>query len=269
VHGLFCCMLKKNIMYRFVFVFLLLVGRTAAAQPARYTVENLHSHNDYEKLFPFHGAFNRGFGSIEADIFLYRGRLIVAHDTAQRARGRTLDSMYLKPLDSSMLVNHGYPYPDSARSLQLLIDLKTDSTATLAQLLKELKKYPRLTAGGKLQVVITGNRPNLADFARYPAFISFDGELHVVYPDKACSRISMLSDNFKNFSKWDGQSPLPEADSIVLAHIVTGGHALHKKVRFWNAPDNPAAWKVFMKLGVDYLNTDHINAAADFMAAHP
>jgi hypothetical protein len=30
-------------------------------------------------------------------------------------------------------------------------------------------------------------------------------------------------------------------------------------------PDNPHVWKIMMQLGVDYINTDHIAEAADFL----
>jgi hypothetical protein len=39
-------------------------------QPITYAVSNAHSHNDYEQKIPFWIAYNHGFGSIEADIFL-------------------------------------------------------------------------------------------------------------------------------------------------------------------------------------------------------
>ena len=116
----------------FIFLLMLLSG-AAVAQPAVYTVANLHSHNDYEKPFPFWEAYKQGYGSIEADIFLYTGNLIVAHDTVQRAKGRTLDSLYLQPLQQCIRDNDGYPYADHKKNLQLLVDIKTDSVATQAQ----------------------------------------------------------------------------------------------------------------------------------------
>jgi hypothetical protein len=42
-----------------------------------YTIANTHSHNDYEQRVPFWTAYNAQFGSIEADIFLVDGRLMV------------------------------------------------------------------------------------------------------------------------------------------------------------------------------------------------
>jgi hypothetical protein len=100
---------------------LLLIALTGFAQRPVYTVANLHSHNDYEKPFPFWEAYSQGFGSIEADIFLQGNNLLIAHDTIQVKLGKTLDSFYLQPLQQCIQKNNGYPYANPTRSLQLLI----------------------------------------------------------------------------------------------------------------------------------------------------
>ena len=41
---------------------------------------NAHSHNDYEHDRPLLDALDHGFTSIEADIFLFEGQLLVTHD---------------------------------------------------------------------------------------------------------------------------------------------------------------------------------------------
>lgn len=253
------------LMNRIIIFFLILSGAGAVAQPAVYTVANLHSHNDYEKPFPFWEAYNQGYGSIEADIFLYGGNLIIAHDTVQRAWGRTLDSLYLQPLQQCIRKNKGYPYSAHNRLLQLLIDIKTDSLATLNKLIEKLAAYPQITACPAVKIVITGNRPEAAVFTSYPGYIYFDGELHIDYPPAALERIEMLSDNFRLYSYWNGNDTIPEKDKHTIAAMITKAHGLHKKVRFWNAPDNINSWKVFMALGVDYINTDHISPAAVFV----
>lgn len=251
------------------FFFLLFMVLTGFAQPPVYTVANLHSHNDYEKPFPFWEAYNQGFGSIEADIFLQGNNLVTAHDTIQLKLGRTLDSFYLQPLQRCIQKNNGYPYTNPAQSLQLLIDLKTDSSATLAMLVEKLKSYPIITSSPGVRIVITGNRPPVASFSSYPSWIYFDGELNVDYPATALSRIEMLSDNFKTYSAWNGKGVIPAKEKAILDSMVTKAQRLHKKVRFWNAPDLINSWYGFMKLGVDYINTDHIYNAAAFIKQLP
>jgi len=252
-------------MNKIISLLLLLAGNWAVGQSPAYNPGNLHSHNDYEKPFPFSEAYNQGFGSIEADIFLQPGNLIVAHDTAQLKLRRTLDSLYLQPLEQCIRKNNGYPYPDHGRVLQLLVDIKTDSTATLDRLVKKLQSYPGIISCKAVKIVISGSRPAPMAFANYPNWIYFDGELHADYPATAVKKIEMLSDNFRNYSLWNGIDTLPAKDKSILEALIAKGHRLHKKVRFWNAPDLINSWKVFMELGVDYINTDHITAAATFI----
>jgi alkaline phosphatase len=247
----------------------LVCGGSSLLAQNKYTVANLHSHNDYEKPFPFTEAWKNGYGSIEADIFLVRGKLIVAHDTNQVKWGRTLDSLYLVPLDKIIRENYGFPYGDHSKKLQLLIDIKRDSVQAMRALVKKLAAYPSLTRCRNLQVVITGNRPPVTTYSAYPSFIWFDGELYRDYPASALSRIVMMSDDFKTYSAWKGEGIIPPADKERLDSICNKARSLHKKIRFWNAPDNPNSWDFFMKLGVDYINTDKTTPAAVYIQHLP
>jgi alkaline phosphatase len=228
------------------------------AQPLHYSAQNAHSHNDYEQVHPFQSAWHASFGSIEADIFLVDGRLLVAHSRAELSRNRSLEDLYLEPLLAALKQNGNFPYADTALHLQMLIDIKTDSVKTLDALVSLLKKYPALTNSPRLTWVISGNRPAAENFNSYPDFIWFDGELHQAYSTKALSRIRMLSDNLSRYTKWKGKDILPEKDSLLLKQIISKAHQLRKPVRFWDAPDFREAWETLMRLGVDYINTDHI-----------
>ena len=135
------------------FVLLLCVMSTAFTQP-KYTVSNAHSHNDYEQKIAFWTAYNEGFGSIEADIFLDNDSLYIAHTTEELKARRTLRQYYVEPLASMVKKNMGYVYSDSRKHLQLLIDLKTDSIKTLNALINLLKQYPALINTSSVQFVI-------------------------------------------------------------------------------------------------------------------
>src|SRR5665647_2904455 len=95
--------------------------------------------------------------------------------------------------------NNGYPFADTTRQLQLLIDIKTDSTGTLNKLIKLLNRYPLLSGSQSIQFVISGNRPDASLFTSYPSFIWFDGVLSLDYPAEALTKITMLSDDFKSY----------------------------------------------------------------------
>jgi alkaline phosphatase len=256
----------KNLLMKRKILFFLLGAFSSlivCAQPLQYTVSNAHSHNDYEQPVPFKMAYSAGFGSIEADIFFINGDLLVAHDTTELKRKMRLEDAYLKPLLSGIQNNNGFPFSDTLKKLQMLIDIKTGSINTISQLIILLKKYPLLIKN--ISWVITGNRPDETLFSTYPSFIMFDGELYKNYSAKALSKIVMMSDNFKNYSLWDGKNNLQLTDENILKAAINKSHQLHKPVRFWNAPDNENAWKALMHLQVDYINTDHINALTNFL----
>ena len=231
----------------------------------RYTVANTHSHNDYEQPIPFWTAYNAAFGSIEADIFLVNGTLFIAHDSNELRRGRTLEEYYLKPLAGQIEKNHGHPYSDTSRQLQMLIDVKADSTAVLAALVTLLEKYPALTQTPSLIWVISGNRPPESLYTSYPPFIAFDGILGVHYSPAALSRIVMMSDDLHSYTHWGGVDTIPPADKKELLAAIKWSHDLHLPVRFWDAPDFPNAWDQLIRLKVDFINTDHIRQLAAYL----
>jgi alkaline phosphatase len=235
------------------------------AQPAAYTVSNAHSHNDYEQKVPFWLAYNEGFGSIEADIWLRQDSLVVAHSEKELAKQRTLEAWYLDPLLACVRKNGGRPYLTAGMPLQVLIDLKTDSIHTLDRLIKVLERYPELTGCPGIRFVITGNRPASSLWPSYPSWIWFDGVLSDEYDKAAMDKVAMLSDDFKAFSKWNGKGVVPAAEWGRLEAVVKMAHEMKKTVRFWDAPDFINAWYQFMHLGVDYINTDHIATLSEFL----
>lgn len=252
-------------MHRHIFFLLLLIASKSPAQSIIYSTANAHSHNDYEQPHPFYAAWNQSFGSIEADIFLEKGELLVAHNREELTRHRSLDSLYLQPLQRCLLNNHGYVYTDSNRRLQLMIDIKTDAIATLNRLVEKLQGYPVLLNSPSLKIVISGSRPAPSAFSSWPPWILFDGDLQKDYTEEELQKIEMISDNFHRYSSWQGEGELPGKDRKLILDLIGKVHKLHKKIRFWNAPDSPTAWKTFMELEVDYINTDHIEQLAAFL----
>jgi alkaline phosphatase len=238
---------------------------SSSAQPLHYTVANTHSHNDYEQAAPFWAAWQQRFGSIEADIWLVGGKVLIGHDTTEIKSGRTLEEYYVRPLAACIEKNHGHPYADSSRRLQILIDVKADSVATLAALIALLDKYPVLEHCPSLTWVISGNRPDPSQYNSYPPFIAFDGVLHNSYTPAALSRITMMSDDLRHYTRWDSRTGIPATGLDSLRQAIRHGHDLHLPVRLWDAPDFPAAWRQLMDLQVDYLNTDHIADLAAYL----
>ncbi|HWB27209.1 MAG TPA: phosphatidylinositol-specific phospholipase C/glycerophosphodiester phosphodiesterase family protein [Chitinophagaceae bacterium] len=255
----------QNHLKHILFFILAVAGSRLTAQPKHYTTANAHSHNDYEQPVPFYTAYNAMFGSIEADIFLVKGQLLVAHSFEELKKNRSLEDYYIKPLLTFVQKNNGYPFADTSRRLQMMIDVKTGAVNTLDSLEALLKRYPQVINNSHIHWAISGNRPKDSTWQQCPAFIWFDGVLSKDYNTEALQKIIMMSDDFKSYSQWNGEGEIPAADLEKIKRAITKSHTVNKKVRFWDAPDTPAAWKQFMQLGVDYINTDKIEELANFL----
>ena len=252
-------------MKKLLFFFLFNKYYSRFCTTEKYTTANAHSHNDYEQANPFYEAWENGFGSIEADIFLLEViKLLVAHTEKELNDNRTLQSLYLNPLKAIIEKNNGFPYADKNKELQLLIDVKTDSGKTLDKLIEVLKNYPAIIKCSKIKITISGNRPSPEKFISYPSYIYFDGVLSSDYSLKALSKIIMLSDDFKLYASSNGNDSISKKDWQTLTAAIIKAHQLKKKVRFWDAPDNKNSWRTFMQLQVDYINTDHIKELTQF-----
>ena len=69
------------------------------------------------------------------------------------------------------------------------------------------------------------------------------------------------------YSAWKGENVLDKRDRKKLKQTIDSVHLAGKIIRFWGAPDNEKAWKTQMKLGVDLIGTDKIDAISRFLRA--
>lgn len=254
---------------RIVFSFLLgMIVTAAMGQPVKYTAANIHAHNDYDHNIPFSDGHALGLGSIEADVYLVNDTLFVSHAFRDIKRNVMLDNAYLAKLDKVVRDNKGFAFADHNRVLQLLIDLKTDSLNTLLAVVKYIQRYPALTGNWSVRFVITGNQVPASQFDIYPPYILFDGNLDKPEHAQHLSRIGLFSANFAKYSKWKGEGEIPPADKILIESAIQRAHAMGKQIRFWGVPDNENTWGMMMKMGVDYINTDHIADVVKFVEKH-
>lgn len=248
------------------------VPTLAQVRPTGY-LPNLHSHNDYTRNHPFAQAYGLGFGSIEVDLFLKDGELFVAHEYQEIAADRTFDKLYLQPILKAFADSEdGYLYPEQGQ-LQLLIDPKTGGQAVLKVLTEKLKPHRNLFDSKHnpkaVKIVISGNRPAPENFHLYDEIFFFDGELDKTYTAAQLERIGLFSAPFPRFSEWNGLGRLTHPDYRKVKTTVDSVHRLGKKIRFWAAPDTKTTWYEWIKMGIDYINTDQPMAAAAFMQAYP
>jgi alkaline phosphatase len=219
-----------------------------------------HSHNDYYQAQPFFTAWENYFASIEADVWAVDGELYVAHDYEEITPERTLENLYLKPIDSIFRQNNGKAWKDYNETFILLVDLKTSYDPTLNILVKKLQDYKETfdphTNPNAARIVISGNMPQPENFQHFPSFISFDGRMENTYSAEQLERIALFSNSIKDYVHNDYQGQLSAEDEQNLTEYIKKAHSLDKKVRFWAAPDDPEVWKKLKEMGVDLINTD-------------
>jgi len=245
--------------------YLLICAACCSSLAQTYTSASIFAHNDYVHATPFHISYQWQVGYIEADIFLKDSALLVAHTAEEVTQSRTLDSLYLQPLQQHIAQNKGHAYLDSLATLTLMIDIKTEGSTTLRLLQNLLTKYPQLVACKTLRILISGNVPEPATWHHYASFIYFDGRPGVHYTESQLKRIGLISADFKTFSSWNGVGTMKVADRNRISALITDVHHRGKKIRFWGTPDTAVAWRQFMSLGIDVLNTDHVQALAEFI----
>jgi hypothetical protein len=241
-----------------------------------------HAHNDFEHPRPLFDALDHRFGSVEADIYLVGDQLLVAHDPVELDPTRTLESLYLEPLAARVKANHGSAYRGYRTPLQLLIDIKTEGSATYLELDRHLSRYRHLFTTyahgrvyrGPVTAVISGDRaartPMEAQSVRR-AF--YDGRLTDLGSAAPASFVPLISDNWTLNFTWLGDGPFPDAEREKLRGIIGAAHARRQKVRFWATPDlagpaRDALWGELLAADVDYLNTDDLAGLETFLDAH-
>ena len=234
---------------------------------------NVHAHNDYEHHRPLFDALDHGFASVEADIHLTNGQLLVAHDRDKVKPDITLQSLYLDPLRARAKKYGGRIYPNGDPTFYLLIDTKSDANETWAVLRKVLANYSDLltTFDGKkvtpkaVTVILTGNRPRTLlpkESVRQAALDAQMPDLDNPNPDGI---FLWMSEDWKHFFKWNGKGPIPDEEKARLLDIVAKAHKRNMKVRFWDSPQSTNFWRELRDDGVDLLNVDDLAGAEKFL----
>jgi hypothetical protein len=246
-------------------------GQPASAAEPR-PLERAHAHNDYEHKRPLFDALDQGICSVEADIFLVDGQLLVGHFRRFLKPERTLESLYLNPLRERIKQNGGRVYPGGPE-FTLLIDLKTNGEQTYAALKEVLAKYadfinsPTNATGPRkaVNVIATGNRPAAVIAADPERLVGIDGTLRDLDSDQPANVIPLISDNWASFFKWRGKGPIPPEEHEKIVAAVKKAHAHGRRLRYWAAPNDTAVWQELYDDGVDLLNVDDLPGAARFL----
>lgn len=231
-----------------------------------------HAHNDYEHARPLHDALEHGFWSVEADIYLVDGELLVAHDRPDVTPERTLRKLYLDPLQA-YFQKRTFSSQEKTPPFTLLVDIKTDGAAVYPILQQQLEDYAALlcrvedgkSIPGAVQIVISGDRPKRLIAAANPRYLGIDGRLSDLDSKQSADLMPLISDRWTSHFKYRGKGSMSEAERTKLRTIVKQAHAAGRRVRFWATPESEAVWRELVAADVDHINTDQLERLSAFL----
>ncbi|MBI3877497.1 MAG: hypothetical protein HY300_16325 [Verrucomicrobia bacterium] len=232
-----------------------------------------HAHNDYEHARPLFDALEQGFCSVEADVWLVNGQLLVAHDKDKAQPERTLQSLYLDPLRERVKRNEGRVFRNGPEC-SLLIDVKSEAEPTWAALREVLRNYADIltafrgdvVATNAVRVIVSGNRARDAIRAEPVRLAAYDGRLDDLGANEPRHFIAWISDNWTKQFKWRGEGMCPDDERAKLREIVAKAHSQDCRIRLWATPEKSVVWKELRDAGVDIINTDDLAGLRKFFA---
>ncbi|HEU0038053.1 MAG TPA: hypothetical protein VFR76_02150, partial [Verrucomicrobiae bacterium] len=186
-----------------------ILANQSAAQPA--PLIHAHAHNDYLHTRPLLDALDHSFCSVEADIYLVEGKLLVAHDRDKVQPDRTLQSLYLDPLRERVRKNGRRVYPNGPE-FTLLIDLKSDWQGIYPVLRSDLTNYSDVltTFRGDVKqtnvilAIISGSRDRAMFTGEATRYAAFDGELSDLDTNPSPNFAPWISANWGSKFRWRG-----------------------------------------------------------------
>ncbi len=258
-----------------VFGSLFITGLLHAADEV-IPLRQAHAHNDYLHTRPLLDAIDHGFNSVEADIFLFDGKLLVAHSFLELRPDRTLEGSYLEPLRERVKSHGGKVFRDG-EAFNLLIDIKSDAESTYLALHKVLAEFGDIVSvfrenkreSKAVNVVISGSRPIGLIQNQKLRYAGIDGRYDDLDSNVATDLFPLISDQWGKYFAWKGEGKIGDADQKKLDEAVGKAHAHGRKIRFWATPDTPATWEVLRASGVDMINTDDLAGLEKFLRGQP
>ncbi len=254
-----------KLLYFYSYFSLSFTYSTSSAQN-RIILVNGHSHNDYQQERPLYDALTYGFSSIEVDVYLHEGRMVVTHDDKHLQEKPTLQDVYLDPLKTIIQNNGGTVFKNNPTQLVLMIDPKSEKVSTYLALKEIFKDYVHIIEWfkeeqkipGPIKVLLSGGPPIDLIEKETERYFYIDGSLEqgsTVYP---VSLMPRTSGNYRNYFEWYGKGQMPGREEKILKELITLAHLNGRKIRFWGCPNRPEVWKKLLDEGVDWINVDDL-----------
>ena len=224
-----------------------------------------YAHNDYANAQPLREALALGYQGVEVDLYLMKGELRVGHDRRAAARGSTLASLYLEPLQA--LLAQCRSAPDLAPRLLLTIEIKEASRETYDSLAVTLARYPAVARA--VRVVLVGWHPNdvVLDSAAVPVAHQLRVTSAQVPPRTAVRRhVALLTIDYgKTSGRWWVRAGTRQRWLDVMRDIKQAYPALLLRVH--NVPTDSALYRALRLAGADLIGTKQLAASAAVLRA--
>jgi hypothetical protein len=250
-------------------------GRAQRAPPPCATGPTLpaYSHNDYENAEPLAGALRLGYAGVEADVFLVRGALLVAHDRRSTLPERSFEVLYLAPL-REVVARCGRVLPGSAAFL-LTVELKERSRPAYDSLTALLRRYPELfgdttgadpAAARHVEVVLVGWHPPAAALRRDRERLTRI-QRRITRLDRGAGDAGDLVRLVSlDYGRTIGRDPR-RAYRWLAALDAAKRAAPGRITRVYNAPERADVYRLLMESGVDLIGTEQVSAARRVLLA--
>lgn len=228
-----------------------------------------HSHNDYVHEHPLFDALSYGYKSIEIDVWLHNGKLIVDHDGIGLDAKKDIEALYLLPIIERVKAHHGWVYDGDSTPTIFMVEFKNDPEACYVVLKQFIEKYKSLFAdrmgrGGPIKLLITGHRPWQSLRRGNELYITADGDINQSTDSLPPYILERVSDPYGQHFSWRGRGMMPKAQKEKLLALVKVAHDHGRQIRFYALPQNENVWKEMLEAGVDWINIDKLAKFAAF-----
>lgn len=233
-------------------------------------IPHAHSHNDYAKKKPLWGALANGCTSVEIDVFARKGKLKVAHIPLALGLKKDIEQMYIKPL-VEYIKKHGHVY--EGKSLELMVDFKTNSEETLPLMLEVIEKYKEYFSyyykgeviEKPLKVVISGRMFSYDQVKDMDSiYVFLDGNTHDCTPNFPPKLVARGSIRYGAVFTWNGKGEIPESDAKKLEEYVQISKECNIPFRFYAMPEKESIWEYFLDSGIYWINVDNSKKFKEF-----
>jgi hypothetical protein len=231
-----------------------------------------YAHNDYENERPLTNALTLGFRGAEADVFLVGGVLRVGHDRRAARKGRSLEELYLAPLQA-LVARCGKLTADDG-TFFLALEVKETSAATHDSLVALLGRYHELLAAPKpaVHVVLVGWHPPTPFLdSSVHAQVSWQHRITKDNRDQhpqLDARVRLLSlDYGKTMGRWWVRADERRRWLARLREVKAG--APDRLLRVHNAPVDARVYAELLEAGVDLIGTKQLAKTARLLAVPP